>query len=214
MSRVDQVYAPALEGKNIPLLPLDERWQQLFALSGKTEEIQTLESALTEKLEVQSALREKVKELKRLKKKLLEEIVLLRDPASTRGRSKAAIEKEIQDHKRLIGDCNERLESYEDELMDMPREIYQLDYKLMLATMNVCYQLVQRNTDEIQAVEEWIEKVRNQLQKNVLILQEKEVENFNLYSFMRTIFGSETERIFEFKYDPEKKHPTRGTNRR
>ena len=213
MSRVDQVYAPALEGKNIPLLPLDERWQQLFSLSGKTEEIEALEGALSEKLAVQSSLRDKIKEIKRLKKKLLSEIVLLRDPESTKGRSKAAIEKDIQDHKRLIGDCNERLESYEDELTDMPREIYQLDYKLMLATMNVCYQLMQRNTEEIEAVDGWISKVRGQLQKNVMILQEKEVENYNLYTFMQSIFGSDVRSIFEMRYDPEKKHPTRTKKR-
>ena len=213
MSRVDQVYAPALEGKNIPLLPLDERWQQLFSLSGKTEEIEALEGVLSEKLAVQSSLRDKIKEIKRLKKKLLSEIVLLRDPESTKGRSKAAIEKDIQDHKRLIGDCNERLESYEDELTDMPREIYQLDYKLMLATMNVCYQLMQRNTEEIEAVDGWISKVRGQLQKNVMILQEKEVENYNLYTFMQSIFGSDVRSIFEMRYDPEKKHPTRTKKR-
>ena len=209
MSRVEQVYAPALEGKDIPILPLDEKWQELFAANEKTPEIEALEGALSEKLAIQTSLREKIKEIKRLKKKLLNEIVLLRDPESTKGRSEADIEMEIQDHKRLISDCNERLESYEDELVSMPREIYQLNYKLMLATMNICYQLISRNTSEIGAIDEWIGKVRVQLKKNIIRLQEKEIENYNIYTYMHQIFGPDVIDMFDMHYDPEGRRPMR-----
>ena len=214
MARIEKVYAPALEGKNIPILPRDEKWQELLLMSEKTSDIEALEGALNEKLSVQESLREKIKEIKRLKKKLLGEIVLLRDPESTKGRSNESIEKEIQEHKRLISDCNERLHSYEDELTGMPREIYQLNYKLMLATMNVCYQIIHRNTGEIGAIDDWISKVRVQLKKNIIHLQEKEMENYNLYSYMHQVFGPEVIDLFDMQYDPSSKRPIRssGTN--
>ena len=39
MSRTEKVYKTALEGKNIPILTLDNKWHQLFSRIEKTSEI-------------------------------------------------------------------------------------------------------------------------------------------------------------------------------
>ncbi len=208
MAKNDEVYMSALEGKSIPILTLDNKWHQLFTQTDMTPEIEQLANELNALVERDGKIRTETKDIKRLKKKLLGEIVPLRDQANKAGNSDA-IEKEIQDRTRLINECNERLDSHSDELLDLSREIYDVDYKLMLETMKVCYERLHENTDYIKAMDEWVSKVRIELKKNIIRLQETEMENYNLYSYMHQIFGPEVIEIFDMKYDPDRRHPIR-----
>ena len=208
MAKSDEVYMSALEGKSIPILTLDNKWHQLFTQTEMTREIEQLADQLNALVERDGKIRSETKDIKKLKKKLLGEIVPLRDKANKSGNS-AAIEKEIQDRTRLINDCNDRLDSHQDELLDLSREIYDVDYKLMIETMKVCYETLHENTDYIKTMDEWISKVRVELKKNVIRLQETEMENYNLYSYMHQIFGPEVIEIFDLKYDPDRRHPIR-----
>ena len=208
MARDDEVYMSALQGKSIPILTLDNKWHQLFTQTEMTPEIEQLADQLNALVERDGKIRSETKDIKKLKKKLLGEIVPLRDKANKSGNS-AAIEKEIQDRTRLINDCNDRLDSHQDELLDLSREIYDVDYKLMIETMKVCYETLHENTDYIKTMDEWISKVRVELKKNVIRLQETEMENYNLYSYMHQIFGPEVIEIFDLKYDPDRRHPIR-----
>ncbi|MBE5836422.1 hypothetical protein [Butyrivibrio sp.] len=208
MAKSDEVYMSALEGKSIPILTLDNKWHQLFTQTEMTPEIEQLADQLNALVERDGKIRSETKDIKKLKKKLLGEIVPLRDKANKSANS-AAIEKEIQDRTRLINDCNDRLDSHQDELLDLSREIYDVDYKLMIETMKVCYETLHENTDYIKTMDEWISKVRVELKKNVIRLQETEMENYNLYSYMHQIFGPEVIEIFDLKYDPDRRHPIR-----
>ena len=200
-------YSDALVGKDIPILSKDEKWQQLFLLSPKTPKIKELEAELNKLVNKQEKTREKIKDIKRLKKKLLGEIVVLRDDAGKNPKQRKKIEAEIDDHTRLIKEANDKIEECEDEMLGLPREIYQVDYQLMVETMNLFYKRIHDNTIEINAVDEWISKVRVQLKKNIIRMQEKELENFNVYSYMHNIFGPEVMDLFDLKYNPEKRHP-------
>ncbi|MBR4832673.1 MAG: hypothetical protein IKZ97_08665 [Butyrivibrio sp.] len=201
-------YMSALEGKKIPILTLDNKWHQLFTQTEMSAEIKELADELNALVERDSKLRGETKDIKKLKKKLLGEIVPLRDKASKSGGS-AAIEKEIQDRTRLISECNDRLESYSDELKDLSKEIYDVDYKLMIETMNACYERLHDNTDYILELDKWVSEVRVELKKNIIHMQEAEMENYNLYSYMHQIFGPEVIEIFDLKYDPNRRHPIR-----
>lgn len=208
MAKNDEVYMSALEGKSIPILTLDNKWHQLFTQTEMTPEIESLSEELNALVERDGKIRSETKDIKKLKKKLLGEIVPLRDQANKSGNS-AAIEKEIQDRTRLINDCNDRLASHEDELLDLSKQIYDVDYKLMIETMKVCYERLHDNTTDIKALDQWISRVRIELKKNVIRLQETEMENYNLYSYMHQIFGPEVIEIFDMKYDPDRRHPIR-----
>ncbi len=207
MAKREDAYMSALEGKSIPILTLDNKWHQLFTQTEMTPEIEALADELNALVERDGKLRSENKDIKRLKKKLLGEIVPLRDKANKT--PSAAIEKEISERTRLINECNERLAGREDELLDLSREIYDVDYKLMLETMNVCYERLHDNTAEIKGLDEWISRVRIELKKNIIRLQETEMENYNLYSYMHQIFGPEVIEIFDMKYDPNRRHPIR-----
>ena len=99
------------------------------------------------------------------------------------------------------------MEEYEDEGLSLPREIDQVNYQLMLATMEVCYDRLQENTKEIDEISEWVGKTRIELKKKLLKKQEAETANNNLYSYMHDIFGAEVIEIFDMKYQPEMKKP-------
>ena len=207
MAKKEDAYMSALEGKSIPILTLDNKWHQLFTQTDMTPEIEELADELNSLVEKDGKLRSENKDIKRLKKKLLGEIVPLRDKANKS--PSPAIEKEISERTRLINECNDRLAGREDELLDLSRQIYDVDYKLMLETMKVCYERLHENTAEIKGLDEWISKVRIELKKNIIRLQESEMENYNLYSYMHQIFGPEVVDIFDMKYDPNRRHPIR-----
>lgn len=208
MARDDEVYMSALQGKSIPILTLDNKWHQLFTQTEMTPEIEQLADELNSLVEKDGKLRSQTKDIKKLKKKLLGEIVPLRDKANKAGNS-AAIEKEISERTRLINECNDKLDGHQDELLDLSKQIYDIDYKLMVETMKVCYERLHDNTSDIKSLDEWISRARIELKKNVIRLQEAEMENYNLYSYMHQIFGPEVVDIFDMKYDPDRRHPIR-----
>lgn len=208
MANKDEVYMSALEGKSIPILTLDNKWHQLFTQTEMTHEIEELADELNSLVERDGKIRSETKDIKKLKKKLLGEIVPLRDKAN-KSTDDAVLEREIKERTRLINECNERLDSYEDELLNLSRKIYDVDYKLMLETMSVCYERLHDNTADIKGLDDWISKVRIELKKNIIRLQETEMENYKLYSYMHQIFGPDVIEIFDMKYDPDRRHPIR-----
>lgn len=205
MARSEDSFKEALDGKKIPILTLDNKWHQLFT-QAQTEvphEIRRGEEKLNELLKRQGKLTNESKEIRRLKKKLMAEIMELADAAG--GNPDAKTEKKMEEKRRLINECNEKLEDYADELRELPLEIDRINYKLMLATMDICYRRIAENTREIEATNEWLKKIRIEIKKNLVRKGESEKSNFDLYSYMHDIFGAEVIDIFDMKYNPEKR---------
>lgn len=205
MGRREEQFEPALTGKKIPILTLDHKWHMLFNRADTTEAVLKLEDELNDLLKRQGKLNTESKDLKRLKKRLMDEIVPMVDKLNEK--TDASLEKKIEDNKRLINDCNEKLDAYRDELMELPRQIDEANYNLMLATMDACYDILRENTEEIDEIGSWIKNVRIELKKKIIRKQEKEAFNHELYSYMHAIFGAEVINIFDMKYNPEEQHP-------
>ena len=85
MAKDNKVYMSALEGKKIPILTLDNKWHQLFTQTEMSPEIKELADQLNALVERDSKLRGETKDIKKLKKKLLGEIMPLRDQANQTG---------------------------------------------------------------------------------------------------------------------------------
>ena len=204
MSRTEEVFQPALIGKKIPILVLDHKWHKLFTQAEYSSEIKSMEKEMNSLLKRQGKVNTESKEIKKLKKKLMDEIVVLADEMGHHPTKKQ--EKDMADHKRLINDCNEKLEAYEEEMVELPRQINQLNNKMMLVTMEVCYKKLQQNTAELETIEEWISSIRRELKKKVVRKQEKEAMNHQLYSYMHDIFGADVIELFDMKYNPEEKY--------
>ena len=197
MSRSDEVYKPALEGKKVPVLTLDHKWHRLFTQIDSNSEIKSLEKELNELLKRQGKINTETKEIKALKNKLMEEI------RSSSMDTESVDPAKIEENKKLVEDCNQKLESYQDEALDLPNEINEINKKLMLATMEVCYDDIKEGTEEINEISQWIDEIRVELKKKVVRKQEKQKRIQDLYAFMHDIFGADVIEIFDMKYNPD-----------
>lgn len=204
MSRTEKIYKPALEGKNIPILTLDNKWHQLFNKMEKTEYVSTLESELNELLRRQGKLNSELKEIKKLKKKLMDDIMVSADILDKAPNNKKE-EKKLEESKRLLNECNEKMEGNEDELIDLPRSIYQKNQELMIATMEICYEIMHSNAKEIEEISVWISEVRKELKEKIIRKQESEIKNKELYAYMHDIFGPAVIEMFDIKVGGEEK---------
>lgn len=193
-----EIFNQALQGKRIPILTLDNKWYQLLTKEAR-EEVSDLETQLNALLKQQGKLNSEVKSIKQLKKKLMGEIVSLMDETEQNGENSQKIEQ----NKQFVEECNERLEGYQDELLELPRQIEQLNFQLMLATMDCCYATMQENTDGIQEIAQWVGEIRVELKKRLIRKQEMEQRNRAIYSYMHDVFGAEVIELFDMRYNPE-----------
>jgi len=193
----------SLKGKDVPALTLDQKWYHLLGKVGD-ENIRGLEKKLNELLKRQGKINTETRDIKKVKRRLMDEIVSLMD--EQQGGSDDA-ESKIAENKRLLKECNDKLDSYEDEMIELPRMIDSVNKELLCITMEHCYETMQENTDDIEALEDWIRNIRIELKKNLIRKQEKEAKNHEIYKYMHDIFGADVVDLFDMRYNPEEKHP-------
>lgn len=201
MSRKDEVFIPALVNKKIPILTLDNKWHQLFTQTSPNKGIKRLEEELNELLKKQGKVNTESKEIRKLKKRLMQEIMESAENAAEGNDEKAV--KKLEENKRLINDCNEKLEEYEEEQLELPQKIEAVNRELMLLTMETCYDTLKNNEKEIEDTAKWVAQIRVELKKRLIRKQEKEIMNQELYSYMHDIFGAEVIELFDMKYSKE-----------
>lgn len=199
----DDKFKAALDGKNIPVLTIDNKWHRLFerTTEGMPPDIAKLRDDLNELMKREAKLKTELRALKKAKNDLMQGIVSNMTGASDSS-NKLAIRK-TEESKRLINEINEKMEAYEDELIDVPREIGHVNRTLMLKTMDFCYRVMQENTDEIELISQWIERIRIDLKMNVVRKQEMEIKNVEMYSYLHDIFGADVISLFDIRYDME-----------
>lgn len=190
----------ALEGKKIPILTLDNKWYQLLTQEGR-DSVSELEQQLNQLLKQQGKLNNEVKDIKRLKKRLMGEIVSAMDEAGQDTDSEKS--QKLDQNKTLVEECNERLDRYQDELLDLPKQIDAANFQLMLATMDCCYDTMQENMAAIRETDEWVSEIRIELKKRLVKKQEMEQRNHAIYSYMHDVFGAEVIDIFDMQYNPD-----------
>lgn len=198
MAQDKEAFREALVGKKIPILTLDHKWHKLFTQTGDNEEIHACEEAVNDLLKRQGKLNTEIKSLNLFKKKLMQEIVSIMELPDSQEK-----EHKMEENKRLIEESNTKLEGYKDELLELPKKINDANFELMLATMNVCYARIKQNTSDIEEINQWIQDFREQLKNKVLLKQQKEIWNDELYSYMHDIFGPDVIDMFDMKYNPK-----------
>lgn len=200
-----EAFAEALKGKRLPILTLDNKWYKLLTPEAR-KQVGGLEQQLNTLLKRQGKLNTETKDIKKLKKKLMSEIVPLVDEAEQS--QNPILAKKIDQNKKLVEECNEKLESYQDELLELPHMIDEINVQLMLITMDCCYETMQENTKEIQEIADWVAETRVELKKRLIKKQEMEQRNHAIYSYMHDLFGAEVIDMFDMQYDPEEQHPS------
>lgn len=200
MPRREEVYVPALTGKKIPILTLDHKWHQLFSQVHTTSAIKKAEEELNTLLKQQGKINTETKDIKKIKNRLMDEIVNMMEDSDN-----PEIAKKIEENKRLIEECNEKLDTYRDENLELPKMIGDANRKLMLLTMEACYEDIHENSERLEAITEWINNVRVELKKNMIRKEEMQRRNQDLYAYMHDIFGADVIEIFDMKFGMDQK---------
>lgn len=198
MGKEDEKLRKALVGRRIPVVTLDNKWHKIWKMIEKPNDIAKNESKLNDLLRKQGKITTESKEIKKIKKKLMDEIVSLMD-------ENKSSESKVNENKRLIEDCNQKLEKYEEESADLPDQINEINREIMFSTMEQCYHALHSNEKDINELADWIAGIRIELKKNVVRKQEKEIQNALMYSYMNDIFGGEVVDLFDLSYNPLEK---------
>jgi hypothetical protein len=165
----------------------------------KPSEVKKLEEKLNELLRRQGKLNSENKDIKKLKKKMMDEIVVLMDSDEPDN------DKKVEENKRLIEECNQKLEKNEEEVGDIPKEIDEYNRDIMDITAALIYDVMHTNEKEIDRLADWIAGIRVELKKNVVRKQEMEIQNGVMYSYMHDVFGAEVADLMDMKYNPMEK---------
>ncbi len=195
-------FEKVLKNKHVPVLTLDNKWHKLFN-NGEHPEMKPHIDALNALMKEEAHIQEEMKSLRKVKAGLMDEIV--ENMPDGELSMNAAQAKKVAESRRLIDEANEKIQDYEDKLLDLPKMINDENYQLMLLSMDICYDELLENTEDIENIGAWIKEMRVELKKNILKKQQKEVKNVELYTYMHDIFGPDVIGIFDIKYDVEKK---------
>ena len=153
--KTEQDFKRALDGKQIPILILDQKWHRLFAIHGKTKEIKETEIQLNTLLGTQGKLNNRLKELKRLKNQLLDTVVQNMEETDEQ-----KSQKKQEETKRLIDEVNQKIDDCEDDLSMLPSQIRRTNESLMLLSMDYFYEKIRINETEAVEIQEWINQMR------------------------------------------------------
>lgn len=170
----------------LPPLTLDVKWQAIFNTSEKSDNIKKLEKQLNDLLKRQGGINNDVKDLKILKKKLMQEIV---ENMDSQGNSR--VDKKVKKSRELIEDINDKLILLEDEELDLPSNMADVNAQLMLESMSEILDVYEENEEDIEVLEEWINETRIELKKRVLLLQKKKEDNALMVKYLNDMVDEE-----------------------
>lgn len=197
-----EYFKGALINKKVPILVLDQKWHRLFAINGKSDEIQSTEEELNHLIARQGQANQDIKDLKKVKASLMESIVAHMDESDEQS-NRPSNNKIMDENTRLINEVNGKIEACEDELLELPKQIKETNERLMLASMEFCYEKLRTNDEEIKEIDAWIKQVRIDLKKNIIKKQNREINSKEIYSYMHDIFGAEIIDVFDLKEEEE-----------
>ena len=185
-----------LKKKNIPIASLDERWLKLFPESEKTPAIKRLEKELMELLKRQGKANTDLKDIRVVRDKLTQSVLDTAEdttiPMNKRLKKQATSQ-------RLIVEAREKQENLEREIDELPERIKEANSALIFESVRVCYQRINRNKQDIQLLEQWIEETRAKLKERVVIKQDKEITNEEIYTYLHGMLGAGVMEAFDEK---------------
>lgn len=189
---IDEIMKEAAH-RDIPILTLDERYNVVMPDKDKTPQIRKLEAKVNAILKKQGKVTNDIKELKKIKQKLMQKIVDDMD-GDMEDEARQARMNKVQ---RLIQESKEKLEDLEDHELEIPRELREANLELLMEFIQLNYGRLNTNREDIQILDKWIAETRVELKKRLLIKQEKELKNNNIYAYMHDLLGPDLIEMFD-----------------
>ena len=175
----------------IPVLTLDKKWLNLFNNEDKSDEIKTLEEKLNASLKSQGRINSKRDDLKSLKKTLMKEIMDNMDAEENTRASKKVVKS-----KELIEEINDELVLLEDKELDVPGNINMANAQLAFRSLEELFTRFEKNRDDIEELNSWIEKTRVELKKRILLREKRREENEKMEKYLTDTFHPEVLREY------------------
>lgn len=171
---------------HLPILILDQRWHSLVTEHNKTAGIKYWERQVIDLMKKQSRVTDDIKRVKNIKEQLIRNVVehMEDDDADSKKL------KRMNASTRLIQEAKEKISALEQEEDELPSKLRYANQQLLVETMNMCYETINSNRDEINELDEWINATRVELKRKLLVKQDKENVNDAMYSVMHDIVGA------------------------
>lgn len=187
-----------LKKKNIPLINVDERWLRLFPENEKTPAIKRLEKELKELLKRQGKVNTELKDIKVVREQLTQSVLNSAEdtsiPEAKRLKKQAASQ-------RLIVESREKFEQLEREQQELPGLIQDANNALIFESVHVCYEKIDKNKSDIEKLAQWIDETRLKLKERILIKQDKETKNQEIYTYLHAMLGAKVMEAFDENSD-------------
>lgn len=187
-----------LRRRRVPILTLDERWHRLFTEEEKTERLKKLELQVNNLLKRQGKANTELQEVRKVKALLMQNI--MDNMEDTAGESEKMREKRLGKSQKLIRDANEKIAKLELEVEEVPDRLEDSNRELMEESVELCFERINRNKEEIDEMAEWIQQIRTELKRKLVRKQEMEEENSLIYSSLHDILGPELIEYFDSEY--------------
>lgn len=185
-----------LKKRNIPIACLDERWLKLFPESEKTPTIKRLEKELLDLLKRQGQANADLKDIKVVRDQLTQSVFEMAEddtmPANKRLKKQTTSQ-------RLIVEARQKQDSLEHEIDELPDRIKEANSALIFESVRVCYQKINKNKQDIEKLEQWIEDTRIKLKERVVQKQDKEMTNESIYTYLHGMLGAGVMEAFDAK---------------
>ncbi|MGN0160424.1 MAG: hypothetical protein ACI4AQ_03445 [Lachnospiraceae bacterium] len=178
---------------NIPILTLDERYNVVMPDKDKTPQIRKLEARVNGLLKKQGKVTNNIKEVKKIKARLMQDVV----DNMEEGEDVEAHQRKMDQTQRLIQEAKHKLEELEDMELELPRELQDANKELLFEFVQVCYSRLHENRDDIELLGRWINEMRVELKRKLVIKQEKELKNNNIYTYMHDLLGPDLIQVFD-----------------
>lgn len=187
-----------LKKRNLPILTLDERWHRLFPEPEKTDAIRRLEKDVNTWLKKQGRMNTDLEDVKRVKARLMQNIVDNMKESS--GEDEKLREKRLEKSQQLIREANDKITQLEIEQTGAPDKLNKLNRELLEESVELCYDKLLENKEEIDEITQWVTEIRIELKKRLIMKQEMEDENEAIYSNLHGILGPELMEYFDREY--------------
>ena len=178
-----------LRKNDISLLPLDERWNALFANIQKSHEITECEEAVRELLKSQARMIAESKEITVRKKHYMDKIMKLTAEVFEKNNEKA--KEEMRTSEQEIKRINDRLEKIEEELDLIPDKIKEKNLELLEQTVNLVYFKIRANKKRVEELEALIEEARSRLKEYIDEKETLSQDDTDTYSYFHDLLGAE-----------------------
>ncbi len=196
----EKEFISAIQSKKFPIVVLDQKWHRLFAIHGKPTAIAEAEKTINDLLARNGKINDEYNRVKKIKSQLMNDIVQNME-SETNTQKDALRQKKLSESKRLIDEINEKIEEYEDEMLEIPRLIDTANKNLIVLGMDYFYEKLKVNQEDIKEISEWITNIRIELKKNVIRKQNAEINNREIYAYLHDILGSEVLNICDILTD-------------